>query len=213
VSCDLVIIGAGGFGREVADIVEAIDRHSPTFDLLGFVDDGHPDPDVLARRGTPHLGTTHELVRWPGARYAVAVADPVIREELDGRARAAGLRPARLVHPTTAIGADVREGPGLITGAHTSITTNIDIGQHVHLDRRVTVGHDSRIGDFVTVHPGATISGDVTVGSRARIGSNAVVIQGVTVGDGATVGAGAAVVRDVAAGQTVVGVPARPLHR
>lgn len=210
---DLVIIGAGGFGREVADVLDALNRVTPTYALLGFVDDGAPDGDLLRRRGIGHIGTTDDLARWTGSGYVVAISDPEARRDLDLAALAAGLEPVSLIHPTTALGTDLRLGPGLVTAAHTSVTTNVTVGRHVHVDRHVTIGHDCCIGDHVTLHPGATISGSVTLGDAVRVGSNAVVIQGITVGEGATVGAGAAVIRDVAAGQTVVGVPARPLER
>lgn len=206
-----MIIGAGGFGRETADIVNAVNQVRPTFSLLGFVDDGTPDPEVLSRRGASHIGTTAQLDQWAGVGYVVAISDPPVRERLDLAAQAADLEPVSLLHPSTALGADLRLGPGLVAAAHTAITTNIDAGRHLQVDRHVTIGHDSRIGDYVTLHPGATISGNVTLGDGVRVGSNAVVIQGITVGEGATIGAGAAVVNDVAPGQTVVGVPARPL--
>lgn len=208
---DLVIIGAGGFGREVGDIVDAVNRATPSFDLLGFVDDGAPDAEVLRRRGTAHIGTSAELERWRGAGYVVAVSDPAARRRLDQAAARAGLEAVSLVHPTTALGIDLQLGPGSVTAAHTSLTTNIRSGRHLHVDRHVTVGHDCRLGDYVTLHPGATLSGDVTLGDGVRVGSNAVVIQGISVGEGSTVGAGAVVTRPVPAGQTVVGVPARPL--
>ena len=91
------------------------------------------------------------------------------------------------------------------------MTTNIHLGMGSQINLVCTIGHDSIIGDFVTMSPGATISGNVTIGSFATIGSNASVIPGVTLGEGCTVGAGAAVIRDVEPGTTVVGVPARTI--
>ncbi len=205
----LIIIGAGGFGREVGDVVDALNRVEVAYDLLGFVDDGRPDVELLGRRGARVLGATTELGRWQGAAYVVAVADAVARRRLDEVALAAGLEPASLRHPSVQVGANVRMDPGLVACGNASITTNIEMGRHVHLDRHVTVGHDTVLGDYVTVHPGATISGNVTLGDGVRVGSNAVITQGVTVGAGTVVGAGAAVVDDLPAGVTAVGVPAR----
>ncbi len=209
----LVIIGAGGFGREVADVAQAREGATASMRLLGFVDDGTPDDTLLRRQGVPLLGTTAELARWSTSRFVVAIADPAVRRRLDAVALAAGLEPASLLHPTAVLGSDLRLGPGLIMAAHTSITTNVDVGRHVHMDRNVTVGHDSTLGDYVTLHPGATLSGNVTVGDGATIGSNAVVLPGVSLGAGVTVGAGAAVLSDVGDGETVAGVPARRLRR
>jgi serine acetyltransferase len=104
-------------------------------------------------------------------------------------------------------------GAGSIICAQASLTTNIRVGRHVHIDRLVTIGHDAVIGDFSTLHPAVVISGDVHMGAGAVIGSNACVLEGLRLGARATVGAGAVVTRDVPQAVTVVGVPARPVDR
>ena len=210
----LLILGAGGFGREVADVVDAINASAgPTWDFLGFVDDGDPDLTLLARRGDPLLGTSDVLEVHRAAAFVVGVGDPRTRRLLDARAREAGLRPATLVHPAATLGRDVVIGEGSVVCSHVSLTTHIVLGRHVHLNLNCTVGHDVVVGDFSTVNPGATISGNVTLHDDVTVGTNAAVIQGISLGAGSTVGAGAAVVRDVEPGVTVVGVPARPLTR
>ena len=83
------------------------------------------------------------------------------------------------------------------------------IGDGVVVNWNATIGHDARIGRFTVVNPGANISGNVDVGDGVLVGAGDVILQGLRIGDGATVGAGAVVTKDVAAGQTVVGVPAR----
>lgn len=210
---DLVIFGAGGFGREAADVVEAVNRVAPTYTFLGFVDDGSPDLEVLGRRGACHLGGSAELERWRGAGYLVGVGAAEARARLDDQARAAGLVAATAVHPASVQGVDVRLGPGTVLCAGSVITTNVVLGRHVHLNLNSTIGHDCVVGDYVTINPGANISGDVTLEPGVTVGTGASVIQGLTIGAGATVGAGAVVVRDVAPGLTVVGVPARPVPR
>ena len=103
-------------------------------------------------------------------------------------------------------------GEGFVACAHVSITTNIAIGRHAHLNLNTTVGHDCTFGDFVTVNPGANISGSVTLGHNVTIGTGAVIIQGVTVGEGTVVGAGAIVTRDLPAQVVAMGAPARPVR-
>jgi sugar O-acyltransferase (sialic acid O-acetyltransferase NeuD family) len=210
----LVIVGAGGFGREVADVVDAINGAAvrPAWDFLGFVDEGSPRVDLLDRRGDVLLGGLDSLGDRADVSFVVAVAGAAARRHLVDAGTARGWLATVLVHPTAVLGRDVHIGEGTILCAHTNVTTHVMVGRHVHLDRGVNVGHDAVLGDRVTVHPGATISGAVALDDDVTVGSNAVVIQGLRVGVGATVGAGAAVVRDVAPGTTVVGVPARVLR-
>lgn len=204
----IVIVGAGGHGREVLDLVEA-DR---TWTFLGFVDDGSPDLDVLKRRGAPLLGPLTRLEQLE-SHYLIGVGNGAIRRGIDEQATGWGRQPASIRHPSAHWGTDSAAGPGLVVCANASITTNVRMGRHVHVNQNATIGHDCRIADYVTLNPGSNVSGNVTIGEAATIGAGAAVIQGISIGSGATVGAGAAVVRDVEPGTTVVGVPARPLRR
>lgn len=209
----IVVIGAGGFGREVHDIVVAINRSVsvPEWNFLGFIDDGSPDLPLLARRGARFLGPTSQLCAHRGARYVVGIADPQARRRLAQVADAAGLRASSLVHPAATMGLDVHVGGGSIVCSHVSITTNVRIGRHVHLDQNVAIGHDVRIMDYCRVNPGATVSGNVSLEEGVTLGTNCTVIQGVHIGKGTVVGAGAAVIHDLPGAITAVGVPARRL--
>lgn len=209
----LIVVGAGGHGREMADVAEAVNvaAAAPVWNLLGFVDDGVPDGDLLRRRGSRLLGSSDRLADHAGASFVVGVGTPRARRYLAGRAEAAGLRPAILIHPSATVGADVALAPGCIVCSHASITTNVRLGMHSHVSINASVAHDARLGEFVTVLPGARVSGNVVLEDDAYIGTNAAIIQGIRVGRGAVVGAGAVVVDDVEPGVTVAGVPARPL--
>ena len=209
----IVVIGAGGFGREVHDVIVAVNAASaePVWHFLGFVDDGTPDQQLLGRRNARHLGGTNELPSMGGASYVIGVGNPVARRRLAEQADAAGLRAATLVHPSATMGLDVEVGEGSIICSHVSITTNVRIGRHVHLDQNVAIGHDTTLRDFSRVNPGATVSGNVTLDEDVTMGTNSTAIQGLRIGRGATVGAGAAVIRDLPPGVVAVGVPARPL--
>lgn len=206
----LVVVGAGGHGREVLDVVDDLNRVHPSFQVVGVVDDQPTHVERLAARGVALLDGFDDPRIVEGAHYVVGVAGAAARRSLVARAEAAGLRPVALWHPTAVTGAMNRMGEGLIVFPLASYTTNIVFGRHVHLSRNATIGHDCEIGDFVTILPGATVSGDVRIGDDVWLGTGATVIQGVTIGAGTTVGAGAVVTRDLPPGVVAYGVPAKP---
>jgi sugar O-acyltransferase (sialic acid O-acetyltransferase NeuD family) len=205
----IVIVGAGGFGREVLDVIEAINAAGGDLDFRGFVDDGPVDEELLGRRGAPLLGTSDAL-REMDVSFVAAIGNGSARRKVVERLADGLSKPVILVHPAASVGKDNRIDPGCILTAGSRVTTNIALGAHVQLHVNSTVGHDSTLHDFVSVFPGATVSGNVTIGAGATIGTGANVLPGLTVGEDAFVGAGAVVTRDVAPGVTVVGSPARP---
>ncbi|EIV96061.1 acetyltransferase [Frankia sp. QA3] len=208
----LVIVGAGGHGRELLDVVEAVNTADgrARYGFLGFLDDGSADPDPVARRGAPLLGGLDMLGRLD-ADYLIGFGDAATRLHVDRYASVHGRRPATLVHPRANLGGDVRLGPGTVVCALASITTNVRTGRHVVVNVGASVAHDCRLGDYVTVAPGARISGGVAVGAQAWIGAQANIVARRSVGDRAVVGAGAVVTDDIRAAQVVAGVPARPI--
>lgn len=208
----LVVIGAGGHGREAIDVVEALNRVRATFDLLGVIDENGDQLGLLARRSITALGG-HEVLPTLDAAYVIGIGSAEGRRAVDALATDAGLRPTSLVHPTAVLGSDLRIGPGFLAAAHAQVTTNVTIGRHVHLNIGATVSHDCELGDYVTLSPGAHVSGNVRLAGAVTLGVGAVVKQGMSIGEGTFVGAGAVVVDDLPAGVTAVGVPARPLDR
>ena len=207
----LVIIGAGGFGREVLDIVEALEAQGQHLDFRGFLDDGDVEHQRLARRGAALLGDSRS-VDVHADRYAIGIGDARVRARISQMLAGKAARPLTLVHPAASIGGDATLGDGCIVAAGARLTTNIRLGEHVNIHVNCTIGHDCQLDDFVSIFPGANVGGEVTVGRAATIGSGAIVLPMVRIGEGAYVGAGAVVTKDVEPGVTVAGVPAKPLR-
>ncbi len=208
----LVVLGAGGFARNVLDVVEAANRAGGCFRLLGLLDRADELSPVLARRGCRLLGSESAL-ELLDACYLIAIANPSVRRRLDEYATGLDRCAAVAVHPAATVSAHTRLGPGTVITAGARLASDVAVGRHVHANLNATAGHDARLGDYVTLHPQAAVSGNVRLGAGVTIGSGAVVLPGVHIGAGATVGAGAVVTRDVPRGETVVGVPAAAVGR
>jgi sugar O-acyltransferase (sialic acid O-acetyltransferase NeuD family) len=207
---DLVVVGAGGHGRELLATVLAVNATEPTWRILGVVDDRPAHRDRLDRLGVQLLGDLGWLMEHPCA-YALGIGTSAVRARLDEGLAGRGMSPAAIVHPGAHIGPDVRLGDGVVVYDRCTVTTNVEIGRHTHLNVGCAVQHDTVVGALVQFSPGVLVNGDCRIGDRVFLGTGAVITRGCTVGHDAVVGAGAVVLSDVPDGVTVVGVPARPI--
>jgi len=205
----LYIVGAGGFGREVAAWARDCCQAAEDLELVGFLDD---NPHALS--GKPAdlrvVGSIDQHQFGPNDRAFVAMCEPRIKkkvvEKLRGRVEF-----AKLIHPSAVIGAYCTIGVGSILCPNAVLTANVTIGDHVHLNLKVTVGHDAQIGSFCTLNSHTDITGSAMLGEGVFCGSHTVVLPNARVGAFARVGAGTVVLRNVPPDTTVMGVPARRL--
>lgn len=207
----IVIVGCGGFGREVLALLRALQDAGEQWDIHGFLDDSPSDEDLERLRvaGTRCLGSVADLPSLdPACSVVVGVGSPTARRAIDARIDPAHPRPV-LVHPAATVGDGVILGEGTVIAAGARLSTAIVVERQVQVDQNVTVGHDVHIGDYARLNPQACVSGSVTIGAGTLVGANATILQMLTVGPDAVVGAGAVVTRDVPAKSTVKGVPAK----
>lgn len=201
----VVVIGAGGHGRELADIVRDTVAGRGV-DLLGIADDGSPDRFLLAASRIRYLGPTESILDRDVDVY-IGVGDPGGRRRLD--AIVGDRTGPPICHPRSLVGSRCRLDDGVVLAAGAIVTTNVVLGRHVHVNVAASISHDCRVDAYATISPGARLTGAVTVGRGVFVGTGAVITPGVTVGDDAVIGAGAVVLDDVPAATTVSGVPAR----
>jgi sugar O-acyltransferase (sialic acid O-acetyltransferase NeuD family) len=208
----VVIIGAGGFAREVLDVIDAINQEEPQYDVMGYiVDPEYGSPGTLVNE-KPILGGFEWLSERSKEILAICgVGFSHHRYHLVRRAEAVGCRFFSVVHPTAVLTKWIELGKGVVITAGCILTNQIRIGSHVQVNLDCTIGHDVAVEDFATLAPGVHVSGNVTIGEGAYVGTGANIIEKLEIGEWSTVGAGSVVTRDVIANTTVVGVPAKAI--
>lgn len=209
---DLIIFGASGFGREVAWLVERINKVEPTWNLLGFMDDDESIQGSLIN-GYKVLGKMKDTSSYRDAFFVCAVGASRVREKIIGNLKSVNpdIKFATLIDPSVEMSNLVTIGEGSIICAHTIITVNIVIGKFVTINLDCTIGHDAVLKDFVTLYPSVNVSGITKIGHAVELGTGMQIIQGKAIGDYSIVGAGAVVVKDIPEKCTAVGSPAKPI--
>ena len=202
---DLVIAGAGGFGRETALMIDQIQ----SWHVLGFYDDALKPGTRVA--GMEVLGSIDALnhVRQELA-VVIAIADPVTRQRVASSLTNEKLNFPTLAHPSAMMGHSANKfGKGCIITAGVILTTGITLEDFVIVNLATTIGHDVYIGRYSSVMPQCSISGNVKIEERCFVGSGSKILQGLTLAADSVMGAGAVLTKNFNAHSTLVGIPAR----
>lgn len=193
---DIVIIGAGGIGREVAYFIEEINEISPTWNIIGFIDE-NIEIHNKELNGYKVLGGLNALTELNVKPYVVvAIANCTVKkkivERLEGK-----FDFATIIYPTVKVSKYIEIGKGSIIYPGVILTVNTKIGNHVLLSGNCGIGHDTVIGDYSSVLWGSNFSGYDNVGESCFIGVGTKVIQGINISDGNRISAGMTVTEDV----------------
>jgi sugar O-acyltransferase (sialic acid O-acetyltransferase NeuD family) len=208
----IVIVGAGGFGREVKFIIDRINQKKQTYNLLGFYDDDKNLPNVI--NGIPFLGDLKKLItKKESTSVVLGIGDPNVKIKIVERLIANSyLSFPNIIDPIAIIGNDnVALGKGNVICAGVIITCDIKICDFITLNLSCTVGHDTVINDFASFMPSVNISGEVVIEKGVYVGTGAKIINLLSIGEHTVVGAGAVVAKSLPARCTAVGIPAKPI--
>ncbi len=203
----LIIIGASGHGKVVADIAIKMNK----WQSITFLDD---DESIKASIGLEVIGKTADAFTYKEeADFFVAVGSNTTREKIQEKLIEQGLNVVSLVHPSAVIGTDVEMGIGTAVMAGVVINSSTRIGNGCIINTSSSVDHENVIEDYVHISPGVNMAGTVKVGKGTWLGIGSVVSNNVNVCSGCKVGAGAVVVKDITEPGTYVGVPVRRVDR
>lgn len=198
----LIIIGAGGHGKVVADIAKLTG-----YDEICFLADGCEEKEVMGYRV---LGGT-ELIPELKGDFIVAIGAAPVRRRFIEQLEAMGKNVVTLIHPNATVSSTAVLGVGTVVVAGAVINPDSKIGKGSIINTCAAVDHDNILGDFVHISVGAHLAGGVSIGDDTWIGVGAAVNNGISITGGCMIGSGAVVVRDITERGTYVGVPARKI--
>ncbi len=204
----LVILGSGGFGRELTQWIQHINETRPTFEVRGFLDDHATESRIPE---VPILGPLDRARTLGEVRFVLGIADPATKQRVVERLALPRHLWADILHPSAVLGARRSQGCGLILGPWSSLSIDTVVGDHVMLDCRAMAAHDVIVGNYCTLAPQALALGNVRLGDRVSLGASSVVLPGTQIGNDVKVGPLTTAMRRVPDGVTLFGSPGRRL--
>jgi|TARA_B100000315_G_scaffold156705_1_gene145239 sugar O-acyltransferase (sialic acid O-acetyltransferase NeuD family) len=206
----VVIVGAGGFGREVLEIFKAQNQISMVWNILGFIDENEK-LHGKETNGYPVLGGLEWLKAHNNTNLGCicAIGNCEIRKQVVERLQAMGIKFYNAIHPSVIMSEFVELGEDIVICAGVVLTVNIVLGNHVQINANCSIGHDAIIGNYCSLLPMVIVNGNDQLGEGVYVGTGANFIHEVSVGEWTTVGAGTVVIKDIPAKVVAVGVPAK----
>lgn len=206
-----IIVGAGGFGRELIQWAGDCHNAGRLPPLAGIVDD---KSDALAGfdYDVSIIGAMDDFTPLPGDHLLMAIGTPAIKQRVAERFVTRGGRFASLIHPTAIVATSARIGDGTILCPLSLVSANATIGRLCTVNALSSIGHDVHIGDYTTLSAHVDLTGAAQVGHSVLIGTGAKVLPRVRIGNDATIGSGSVVYRSVRAGSSVFAAPAKTLR-
>ena len=205
----IAIIGAGGFGREVVCLINAINEKNEEWDFIGFFDDvkniGYENEYGKV------LGRIKDLNSYPESlAVVVAIAKPSAIEVIVKSIKSSNIYFPNLIAPNVIFfyKNNISLGRGNMISFGCSISCNVHIGNFNILNCCILVGHDTKIGDYNAIMPSTNISGNVTMGERNFLGVSSVILEKLTIGNDTTIGANSLIFRNTKDKNTYIGNPA-----
>lgn len=209
---DLIIVGASGDGKNVAESVEEIGYE---WNLLGFLDDD-PEKQGMEINDVPVLGTTAAISKYRDCHFIVLVGNPrdhSLKKRIVARLGIGEERLATIIHPSATVSKHATIGVGTAILPGVTVMANAEVGNHVFIASKSNIGHDARVGDFVLMSALVGVAGRVVVEEGSYIAMGSLIRDGITVGKWSIVGMGSVVASDVPPYHVVAGNPARTLRQ
>lgn len=205
----VVVIGAGDFGRETAEICKRIELSSRDMRLIGFLDDNKElhGKYINGIRVLGGIGYFKDLEVKP--HFVVAIGDPLIKKRLIKIALDYGYIPTNIIDPSVIFFSGVKLGKGIVINVNCGIMANVVIKDHVHINLLTSVGHDVHIGAYSTISPCCALSGFTHIGKCCFLGSNVTTFPKVRIRDNSKIGAGSVVTKDIPSNVVAIGSPAK----
>ena len=207
----IAIFGAGGFGKEVACLINRINEQEPTWELIGFFDDGKEKGEKISHFGVC-LGGVQELNEWTeDIAVAVAVGNSITVRKIVEKINNVHVSFPNLIHPNFVISdpESFTIGQGNIIQGACTATVDVTLGDFNVLNGAICIGHDATIGSYNTLMPATRISGEVKIGNFCFFGVGSIVLQQIKMGDNVRLAAGSVLMTKPKSGFLYLGVPAK----